>query len=268
MMRPRLGVVLGVRARDDEHVQGQPQHVAADLDVPLLHHVEQGDLDALGEVGQLVERDDAAVAAGDEAEVDRLRVAEHAALGDLHRVDVADEVRDARVRRGELLDVALLAVPPDDRQVVAELVRPADARGRDRLVGVLADLGAVDHRRPLVEQADERAQHPGLALPAFAEQHDVVAGEQRALELRDHGGPEPVDAGPGVPSLAEGGQEVVADLGADRDLPVAGGPQLADGCHVRVRHSSTLTPRGERDRPGGPARCGRRIHRQSNLAPS
>ena len=71
-----VGVVLGVGARDDEHVERQPQHVAADLDVALLHHVEHRDLDPLGEVGQLVDRDDAAVAARDQPEVDGLGVTE------------------------------------------------------------------------------------------------------------------------------------------------------------------------------------------------
>ena len=46
-----VGVVLGVGAGHDEGVQRQPQHVAADLDVALLHHVEHRDLDPLGEVG-------------------------------------------------------------------------------------------------------------------------------------------------------------------------------------------------------------------------
>ena len=105
-------VVLGVGAGDDEDVEGEPQHVAADLDVPLLHDVEHRDLDALGQVRQLVDRDDAAVAARDEPEVDRLRVTQSAALGDPHRVDVTDEVGHARVGGRELLGVPLLAVPP------------------------------------------------------------------------------------------------------------------------------------------------------------
>ena len=125
-----VGVVLGVGAGDDEHVERQPQHVAADLDVALLHDVEHRHLDALGEVGQLVDRDDAAVAAGDEAEVDRLGVAEPSALGHPHRVDVTDEVGDAGVGGGELLGVALVAVPPLHRQVVAELGGAATATRR------------------------------------------------------------------------------------------------------------------------------------------
>ena len=66
------------------------------------------------------------------------------------------------------------------------------------LVGVLAELGAGDHRGPLVEEADQRAEQPGLALAALAEQDDVVAGEQRALDLRDHGVGEPVETRPRV----------------------------------------------------------------------
>ena len=155
---PAVGVVLRVRGGHHEHVERQAQHVAADLDVPLLHHVQHRDLDALGEVGQLVDGDDAPVPARDEAEVDRLRVPERAPLGDLHRVHVADEVRDARVRRRELLDVPLVAVAPGDREVVALLRCPPLARRRDRLERVLPELGPLDHRRPLVEQA-----RPGCA---------------------------------------------------------------------------------------------------------
>ena len=107
-----VGVVLGVGAGDEQQVQRQPQHVAADLDVALLEHVEQRDLDPLGEVGQLVDGEDAAVGARDEPEVDRLGVAQGAALGDLDRVDVADEVADGRVGRRELLGVAVVAVHP------------------------------------------------------------------------------------------------------------------------------------------------------------
>ena len=124
-------VVLRVRRRDEHHVERQPDLVAADLDVALFEHVEQTDLDALGEVGQLVDREDAAVGARDEAVVDRELVREVAALGDLDRVDLADEVGDRRVRRRELLAEAAVAVHPLDRRVVAVL-GDEDARVRAR----------------------------------------------------------------------------------------------------------------------------------------
>ena len=120
-----VGVVLGVGAGDDEHVERQPQRVAAHLDVALLHHVEHRHLDALGEVGQLVDGDDAAVRPRDQAVGDGLRIAEAAALGHLDRVDVADQVGDAGVGGGQLLGVALAAVPPRDGQVVAGVRRRA-----------------------------------------------------------------------------------------------------------------------------------------------
>ena len=40
-----------------------------------------------------------------------------------------------------------------------------------------------------------RADQPGLALAALAEQDDVVPGEQRPLEVGQHGLVEPDDAG-------------------------------------------------------------------------
>ena len=94
---------------------------------------------------------------------------------------------------------------------------------------MLAELGALDHRRPLVEQAGQRAQQPRLALAAFAEQHDVVAGDQRALQLREHGVLEAEDAGPRVAALGQRGQQVLPDFGLDAPLAMAGGTQLADG---------------------------------------
>ena len=96
-------VVLGVGRRDEHEVERQADLVAAHLDVALLEHVEQADLDALGEVGQLVDGEDAAVGARDEAVVERELVGEVAALGDLDRVDLADQVGDRRVGGGELL---------------------------------------------------------------------------------------------------------------------------------------------------------------------
>ncbi len=116
-----VGVVLGVRAGHQQQVERQPQLVAADLDVALLQHVEQAHLDPLGQVGQLVDGEDAAVGARHQAVVDGLRVAERAPLGHPDRVDVADQVADARVRRGELLAVPTRAVQPGDRRVVAAL---------------------------------------------------------------------------------------------------------------------------------------------------
>ena len=115
-------VVLGVGAGDDEEVERQADREAADLDVALLEDVEQADLDPLGEVRQLVDREDAAVRARDQAVVERQLVAQVAALGDADRVDLADQVGDRDVGRRELLGVAPVARQPVDRRLVAVLV--------------------------------------------------------------------------------------------------------------------------------------------------
>ena len=117
-----------------------------------------------------------------------------------------------------------------------------DRLRRDRGVRMLAQFGALDHRRPLVEQAGQRAQQPRLALSAFAEQHDVVAGDQGPLQLRKHGVLEAEDAGPRVAALGQRGQQVLPDLVLDAPLAMAGGTQLADGPGQIIRwgHHSTL----------------------------
>ena len=179
-----VGVVLGVGRREQDEIEGQGDLVAAHLDVALLEHVEQAHLDALGQVGELVDGEDAAVGAGHEAVVERELVGEVPALGHLDRVDLADEVGDRRVRGGQLLAVALGAVDPLDGRVVAVLEQQlAGVAGHGR-VGVVVDLGAGDDRHPLVEQRGEGADHAGLRLPALAEEDHVVAGEERVLQLR------------------------------------------------------------------------------------
>ena len=225
-----VGVVLGVGAGHQQQVQRQPHPVAADLDVALLEHVEQRHLDPLGQVGQLVDAEDAAVGARDQAVVDGLRVTQRAALGHLDRVDVADQVADAGVRGGQLLAEPVAAVQPADRggvAVLGDLPAPPDA---DRLQRVLVELAADQHRRPLVEQADQGADEPGLALAALAEQDQVVPGDERALDLGDDGVLEPDDAGQRGLAGGQPGEQVVADLGLDRPGGGAAGAELAQRC--------------------------------------
>ena len=181
-------VVLGVRRRDEHDVEREPDLVAPDLDVALLEHVQQADLDALGEVGQLVDREDAAVRARHEPVVDRELVGEVAALGDLDRVDLADEVGDRRVGRRQLLAEAPVAVHPLDRRLVAALgdeqTRRAARPGAygSSLISLPATIGIHSSSR-----LGERADDAGLRLAPLAEEDHVVAGEQRVLELREDG---------------------------------------------------------------------------------
>ena len=193
-----VGVVLRVGARHQEKIELEPQRVAADLDVAFLQHVQQRHLDPLGQVGQLVQAEDAPVGARNEPEVDSLWIAERAPGRDLDRVDIADQVADAGVGRGELLAVPLAPVPPDDVEILTALGgQPAAARAHRR-VRMIVDLASGDGRGPFVEQAGERPDQPGLSLSAFAKQHDVMASEQGPLDVWQDGRVEPHDAGEAV----------------------------------------------------------------------
>ena len=104
------GVVLGVGAEHHQDVERQAHRVALDLDVPFLQDVEEADLDLAGEVGQLVDREDAAVRPRQQAVVHRQLVGElQAGARRLDRIEVADHVGDRHVGRRELLDVARVA---------------------------------------------------------------------------------------------------------------------------------------------------------------
>ncbi len=182
-----VGVVLGVGRGDQHDVEGQADLVAPDLDVALLEHVEQADLDALGQVGQLVDGEDAPVGAGHQAVVQGQLVGQVAALGHLDGVDLADQVGDRRVGRGQLLAEAVVAVHPGRSGCRRPRSATRSRAWRDTgWYGIVEDLGAGHDGQPLVEQVGQRADHAGLGLAPLAQEDDVVAGQQGVLELGQH----------------------------------------------------------------------------------
>ena len=231
-----VGVVLGVGREDHADVEVQPDRVAADLHVALFEHVEQADLDLGGEVGQLVDAEDAAVGARDQAEVHGQFAREIAALGVLDHVDLADQVGDGHVGRGELFVIAVVAADPVDRRRVA--------LGGDQVAGILGDgcerivvdLGAGDDRDGVVEQVDELAEHPRLGLAAQAEEEHVVLGEDRVADLRDHRLFVAEDAGKQRLARLELGDQVAPHLVLDRLDPIPARLQLAQGPGPVLRH--------------------------------
>ncbi len=184
---PSVGVVLGVGRGHQHDVEGQADGETTDLHVALLEDVEKTDLDPLGQVGQLVHGEDAAIGAGDQSEVQGHLVGQVATLGHLDGVDLSDEVGDGGVRRGQLLREAGVAVDPVDPGGVAFAVHHLARRQRHRTVGVVADLGPGDLGQPFVEQRREGPDDAGLGLATLAQEDDVMAGEQCILELREHG---------------------------------------------------------------------------------
>ena len=113
-------------------------------------------------------------------------VGEVAALGDLDRVDLADQVGDRDVRRRELLAVAR------DRAAASRSAsrRPARRRARgahgeigangSSLISPPATTGIASSSRLISERA-----MPRLRLAALAQEDDVLAGEDGVLDLRE-----------------------------------------------------------------------------------
>jgi hypothetical protein len=236
-----VGVVLRVGGRDHEHVQRQPQHVAADLDIALLHHVEHRHLDPFGQVRQFIDGDDAAVGARDQAVVDGFRVAQAPALGHAHRVHVADEVGDGGIRGGKFFHVPFGAVPPCHPQPVPFSEGTGPRLLGNGLVRVLVQFRVLDHRRPFVQQPGQRAQEPRLALPALTQQDNIVARDQGALKLGKDGAAEAEQSGPRIPAFGERGEQVVADFVTQVFLDMAGCTQFTDGEDFgSISHHSTV----------------------------
>ena len=165
-------------------VERKPHREAADLDVALLEDVQEPNLDALGEVGELVQREDPPVGSRHEPVVKGQLVREVPAFCNPDRVDLADQVGDRGVGGGQLLREALAAVHPADRSVRALRGDEVDPVTRDRRERVVANFGAGNHGQPLVEQIHEGPRDPGLRLAPLAEQDHVVACQKGVLELR------------------------------------------------------------------------------------
>ena len=107
--------VVGGRVgrEEDQHVDVEPDRIAADLHVALFEDVEQADLHQFVQLGQFVHGEDAAVHPRNQAEVQGLLGRHARAAGQLGGVDLADDVGELRAR-GQPLGVALLARPPGD----------------------------------------------------------------------------------------------------------------------------------------------------------
>ena len=107
------------------------------------------------------------------------------AFRDPDRVDLTDQVRDRRVRGGQLLAVPLVRVDPADGHAVALGGDPVPTGPADRSVRAVIYLAAIDHRDLVVQQRDQGADQAALRLPTLAQEDDILPGEDRVLDLRD-----------------------------------------------------------------------------------
>ena len=208
-----------VGGEEDQHVDVELDRVAADLHVALFEDVEQADLHQLVQLRDLVHGEDAAVHARDQAEVQRLLGRHADAAGQLGRVDLADDVGELGARAPAVRRSAARAATR--RSGTSSSGSSATSRlpaAGDRPIRILVDRQrrVVDVGNLVVEEADQRAHQPALGLALFAEEEQVVAGDQGEVDLGDDRVVVADDAGEQLVAALQHAQKVVANLLLDR----------------------------------------------------
>ena len=87
-----IGVVLGVCRGNQHHIEWQANFVSANLHVAFFKHVQQTHLNSFCQVGQFVDRKNAAICAWDKSIVDGEFVAEVTPFSNFDGVNFANEV--------------------------------------------------------------------------------------------------------------------------------------------------------------------------------
>ena len=64
-------VILRIRTEHQRNIERQPDRISLNLHIAFLHDVEQSHLDLSRQIGEFVDREDAAIGAGQQAVVNR-----------------------------------------------------------------------------------------------------------------------------------------------------------------------------------------------------
>src|SRR5580692_2533474 len=145
-------------------------------------------LNFAGEVGQFIDGEDATIGARQQAVVNRHLAAQFvpAARG-LDGIDVANQVGDGYIGRGQLFNVAVFLREIRDGSGIAELRDFVPAAAADRRIGIVVNLAARDVRSLRVEQRGKGAQNAALGLAAKSQQNKVMPRKDRIDNLRHNG---------------------------------------------------------------------------------
>ena len=187
--------------------------------------------------------------------MDRQLVRQVAALRHPDRVDVADEIGHRGVGGGQLLRVAGVPANPRQRRLRAELRHQGAASCADGVVGVVVDLAALDDGDLVVEQLDEMADQARLGLTTFAEQDEVVAGEDAALQAREYRRAVADDRVEELLATSQPPQQVGAQLLFDRPVGIGSIPKLTQ----RRGPAQATTPTCPRGTPASQVLAGRML---------
>ena len=182
------GVVLGIGAEHERHIQRQPHRIALNLHVAFLHDVEQADLNFAREVRQFVDGEDAAIGARQQSVMHRELAAQFVtALCRLDGIDVADQVGDGHIGRRQLFDVAFFG-RRGMRSGASSGFWPAarGSGGKSARMDCRESRSRARYGSLRIEQRGERAQDAALRLPAQSQQNEIMPRKNCVDDLRHH----------------------------------------------------------------------------------
>src|SRR5215472_270714 len=238
------GIVFRIRREDEEHIQSHANGIALNLDIALLHDVEEAHLNLAGKIGEFVNREDAAIGAREQSVVNRQLVRQiFPPTGRLDGIDVAEDIRDRYIRGSELLDVAMFAGEPGDRRCVTLACDSLFARAAKRTIRIVVNLTAGKHGDLRIEERYEISEDARFRLSAKAEENEMMPREQGVRNLWDNGVIVTAHTGKQRLILLHHAQQVLADFLSDAALsdfffrPRAA-PKLAQVLRLRT-HSLT-----------------------------
>ena len=181
------GVIFGIGSENDKDVERQANRVALNLNVAFLHDVEKPDLNLAGQVRQFVNGKNSAVGAGQQSVMHGEFVGKIApSTRGFDGVHVADNVGDGHVGRGQFFDEAVFATKPGNRGVIALLGDKVAAGAADGMQRMVMNFASRDVRNLLLEEIDQSPKNTALRLPAEAEKDEIVPGQDRIRDLRQH----------------------------------------------------------------------------------
>ena len=138
-----LNGAFRVGIEDQRDIQRQTHGVALNLNVALLHDVEQRHLDLPRQVGQFVDGKQSAIRPQQQPVVHRqLARKVLASARRLDRVQIANQIRHRHVWRRQLFHVSFFAREPRNRRLVPALRNQVAASPAHRPVGIVANLAS------------------------------------------------------------------------------------------------------------------------------
>jgi hypothetical protein len=160
-------IIFRVGGKYQQHIERQAQRIALNLNVALLHDVEQPDLNFPGEVRQFVDGKNAAIRSRQEPIVNGEFVGKIAASASgADRINVANDIGHGYVGSGELLHVAKVTWHPCKRSVVTFGCDAIAASATNWVQRVVIDFAACDHGNFGIEKIRQAAQDAALRLSA------------------------------------------------------------------------------------------------------